>query len=338
MKKYISETFTQQLDRMRTTNLHIEKESNVDLLPEQLEQIPSLIMYGPSGVGKYTQMLNIVSKYSPSQLKYEKKVQIIHPTSKEVIMTVRMSDIHYEVDMQLLGCNAKTQWHIIYNQLRDIIASQNRNIFDKDSKLRKGFIVCRNFQHIHSELLDCFYTYMFSDVGFCIRFIILTDSISFIPDCIVESCMLNTYARPSRMKYAEVIGGETGKLSKTIYSKLKENMIHNINNEFMSIPQLSPCEKVCEPIIEMIIHKKTLDYSKLREMIYDILVHHINVQDAMYHILQQLYKQHILRNNQLQTVTNITYEFLKLYNNNYRPIFHLEKYLLQLVVVVHGIK
>ena len=31
-----------------------------------------------------------------------------------------------------------------------------------------------------------------------------------------------------------------------------------------------------------------------------------------------------------------TYEFLKYYNNNYRPIYHLESYLFYLTSVIHG--
>ena len=33
-----------------------------------------LIVYGPSGVGKYTQVLKIMHHYSPSHLKIEKKI------------------------------------------------------------------------------------------------------------------------------------------------------------------------------------------------------------------------------------------------------------------------
>lgn len=35
-----------------------------------------MIIYGPSGVGKYTQMLSILQNYSPSKLKYDKKIFI----------------------------------------------------------------------------------------------------------------------------------------------------------------------------------------------------------------------------------------------------------------------
>ena len=59
-----------------------------------LESFQPLILYGPSGVGKYTQMLQIVKKYSPSQLKHEKKL-LINTSSP---FYIKISDIHYEVD------------------------------------------------------------------------------------------------------------------------------------------------------------------------------------------------------------------------------------------------
>jgi len=31
-----------------------------------------------------------------------------------------------------------------------------------------------------------------------------------------------------------------------------------------------------------------------------------------------------------------TYSFLKYYNNNYRPIYHLESYLFYLMRIIHG--
>ena len=60
----------------------------------------NLIFTGPSGVGKYSQSLKIIEKYSPSKLKYEKKIQI--PLSKDEVYMMKISDIHFEVDMETL--------------------------------------------------------------------------------------------------------------------------------------------------------------------------------------------------------------------------------------------
>ena len=57
---------------------------------------------------------------------------------------IKISDIHFEIDMALLGCNAKLLWNDIFNHIIDIIST---------SKHKKGIIVCKNFHEIHSELL-----------------------------------------------------------------------------------------------------------------------------------------------------------------------------------------
>ena len=33
-----------------------------------------MIFYGKKGIGKYSQVLNFISRYSPSELKYERKI------------------------------------------------------------------------------------------------------------------------------------------------------------------------------------------------------------------------------------------------------------------------
>ena len=63
----------------------------------------------------------------------------------------KISDIHFEVDMQILGCNAKILWNQLYYLIIDIVSSRAN---------KKGIIVCKNFQDIHTELLDIFYSYM----------------------------------------------------------------------------------------------------------------------------------------------------------------------------------
>ena len=115
---------------------------------------PAFLLIGPPGVGKYTQMLRSIVKFSANELKYEKKISIAYLKQQYVF---KISDIHYEIDMGLLGCNSKLLWHEIYQQILDII-------FAKSEKF--GIIVCKNFHEIHSELLDNFYSYMQKNIKF----------------------------------------------------------------------------------------------------------------------------------------------------------------------------
>ena len=119
------------------SNFHPELNAIYTRFPKSFSDLENLIFYGPSGSGKYSQMLYLLKRYSPSQLKYEKKITAL--TEKQNY-TYKISDIHYEVDMSLLGCNSKILWHEIFTQVVDIVSI-------KTEKCR--IIVCKNFHSIH---------------------------------------------------------------------------------------------------------------------------------------------------------------------------------------------
>ena len=54
-------------------NLHPKMNKIISKFPKQLRDLKNIIFYGPSGIGKYTQMLCSIKKFSPTELKYEKK-------------------------------------------------------------------------------------------------------------------------------------------------------------------------------------------------------------------------------------------------------------------------
>ena len=100
---------------------YLKNEDDIKLrfqIPENIEDLNNIIIYGPEGTGKYTKSLKIIKKYSPSLLKYNKKILI--PNNKNDYY-IKISDIHYEVDMKLLGCNSKTLWNDIYTNIVDIV-------------------------------------------------------------------------------------------------------------------------------------------------------------------------------------------------------------------------
>ena len=61
----------------RLWNLNQKLEKYYSHFPSSIEKLGNLIFYGPSGVGKYSQMLYAIKKYSHSELKYEKKMDNI---------------------------------------------------------------------------------------------------------------------------------------------------------------------------------------------------------------------------------------------------------------------
>ena len=104
-------------DYIHDINLHPEIKDYIDRIPNNVKEFKNLIIYGGSGVGKYTQMINIVKKYSLSELKYEKKISI---NCNKILYYFKISDIHYEIDMSLLGCQSKILWNEIFLQILEV--------------------------------------------------------------------------------------------------------------------------------------------------------------------------------------------------------------------------
>ena len=172
-------------------------------------------------------MLVAIKKYSPTELKYEKKLSITYNKNNYVF---KISDIHYEIDMSLLGCHSKLLWNEFYNQIVDIILAKSE---------KTGIIVCKYFHEIHSELLESLYSYMQTlntyNSAIDLKFIIITEQISCIPDNILNCCKVITIARPSRILYNKFINNKNNKLKK---DSIALNEITNIKNIQASITQL----------------------------------------------------------------------------------------------------
>jgi hypothetical protein len=249
--KYYETNYEEYLSSYENYNIHPELLDIKSKFPKNISEFHNLIVYGASGVGKYTQVLTILQPYSPSKLKYDKKISVtyekqekktktpsktnmssfssikekvkekekesnnntkkktldvipIKKTEKKQEYIYRISDIHYEIDMATLGCNSKLLWHDLFFQINDII-SVSFHSQDKTDKV--GIIVCKNFHAIHNELLDIFYSYMrhpLHPFHIQIKFILLTEHVSFIPNNIVNACKTISISRPSKFQYMNI--------------------------------------------------------------------------------------------------------------------------------------
>ena len=302
-------------------NLHPKLEKIFVKFPTDLKDLKNLIFYGPSGVGKYTQMLKSISKYSPSELKYEKKISITYNKSQYYF---KISDIHYEIDMSLLGCNSKLLWHEIYLQLIDIISAKS----DK-----RGIIVCKYFHEIHSELLENFYSYMQQNNATTVdlKFVLLSEELSFIPDNILNCCEVIHIARPTKIAYNKCLHSGANKLPTSL-----EN-ITNIKNLHSSIDELMhPYKIICDKILDFMLYIEDLKYLKFRDMLYDIFIYNLDISECIWYIISSLTERGKIKKEQISELLIKTFNFFQYYNNNYRPIYHLENYLFYLVTLIHG--
>ena len=128
--KFLDTHFDDYIQSSSKISLHPHLKKTYEQFPNNINNLNNLLFYGPSGVGKYTQALNAIKKYSQSDLKYEKKLTVCYNKTNYYF---KISDIHFEIDMSLLGCNAKMLWNDIYTNIIDIISSRIN---------KAGIVVC----------------------------------------------------------------------------------------------------------------------------------------------------------------------------------------------------
>jgi hypothetical protein len=310
--------------------------------PDSIQKLKNLIFYGPVGVGKYTQVLSCIRKYSGSELKYEKKLTINYDKEEYII---KMSDIHFEVDMSLLGCNAKLLWNEIYTQVTDVISSSL-------SHNKTGIIVCTNFHKINSELLDNFYSYMQSINSIHFNYIIITEHVGFIPDNIINNCKIIHVAKPCITIYNKCIiknnEYEESKLKnnalylshfsdKSVYEKSNKNKNGVYNTVFPQFNGMTTNshEKICNILIKQIEDPNKVSFLSIRETLYEILIYNYDLGECIWFIINNLIKDKYLNIMNLSNILIHTYTSFQYYNNNYRPIYHLENYIYNLITNIH---
>jgi len=317
--KFLETHFEEYINLVNENNLHAKLENIYSRFPEEVSNLPNLIFYGPSGVGKYSQVLYAINKYSQSHLKYEKKMCVVYEKKQYFF---KISDIHYEINMSLLGCNSKNLWCEIYQQILDILTMKTN---------KTGIIVCREFHNIYSELLDNFYSYMQENnhLSVNIKFILITEQISFIPDNILNCCEVIHLSRPSKTNYNKC-------LKNKIPNEVNLSDITNIKDLKVGILSLMvPHKIICNKIYNEIINVEQLKFLKFRDILYDIFIYNLNIGECIWYLLYRLIQENKIKKNKISLVLINTFAFLKYYNNNYRPIYHLESYLFNLITYVH---
>ena len=301
--------FESYINKYEKCSLHPKLEEIYNLLPESLTDLNNIIFYGPAGTGKYTQMLACIKKYSNSNLKYEKKISI---TFNKNTYYYKISDVHFEIDTSLLGCNSKLLWNEIYKNIQDIILAKPNNV---------GIIVCKNFHEIHSELLDIFYSYMSSLTNVKIKYIILTEKISLIPDNIINTCQIISVPRPSKTLYNKCIDNKLNK--KQILSQIDNIKYTNINIDKYS--------NICNSIVNIILNINNNIYIELRDKLYDIFIYNLDVTECVWYIVKYLIENKHIKENDINDILLSSFKFFQFYNNNYRPIYHLENFVFYLI-------
>ena len=277
---------------------YLEKEHEVLKMP--LENIQNLIFYGNKGIGKYYQAILYIKKFSPSKLKYNKKMYI-----NDHEYYIKISDIHFEIDMSTLGCNCKILWSDIQKQIVDSMLSLN---------LSKAIILCKNFHEINKDLLQNFKNIMIPSCSY----IFLTEHVGFFPSKILQRSDIISFRKIKKktLNNYDVRVKNSDNLLAYKHQKLK------INHNMRYID-----EKYINIIIDYLNNENgSFTYLQLRENIYNLLINQCNIENCIWHLLNY----YIIHNsiNNIEDVMIELYNFFRLYNYNYRPIFHIEHIIL----------
>ena len=318
--KFLDSHYEEYIQSVNNVSLHPTLTKKLQSFPDNLNQVKNVIFYGPSGVGKYSQVLNCIKKYSNSELKYEKKLTVSFNKNNYFF---KISDIHFEIDMSLLGCNSKLLWNEIYINIIDVLSARVN---------KSGIILCKNFHKIHSELLECFYSYIQrnnTDVN--LVFFLVTENISFIPDNIINNFYTISIPRPTKLNYNKI-------LNKKITGSTNVKDISNIKNELTSTNSFrTNIIKYVDKLYNVIDNPETLKFTQFRDLIYDIFIYDMEIGYVLWLLLSKLILNKKLSQDNLTKVYLDTFSFLQFYNNNYRPIYHLENYLYNLINKIHGL-
>lgn len=161
--------------------------------------------------------------------------------------------------------------------------------------LGKPFIIlCKNFSKINNDLLTHFYSYM-NDNNKNIRFILLISNLSFIPKEIVD------------LSLVVPIKSSVQKNKKIIQTELLSKVVTIITNHTNS------------------------NINEIRTLLYDILIYQIDVYDFFYLLLEKINEIKKPTNAQFIKLLNNLNKVLKLFNNYYRSIYHLENFILTII-------
>jgi hypothetical protein len=333
--KYYETHFEDYIRAVDEYNIHPELISFNESLPGSKYKLENLLFHGPGGIGKYSQVLHLLKKYSPSELKYEKKMTIQTEKQKYIY---KISDIHYEIDISLLGCNSKIVWHELFFQIVDIVSVRPDKF---------GIILCKNFHTIHSELLEIFYSYIqqynHSHTNITIKFIIISEQISFLPSAIINSCKIINIRRPDIADYEKMM---QSKKNAHAIQHIQQIGVEGITNlkEIHSFARLTSANDlpndhfntICDAIIDEITKKEKIEFTNFRDILYDILTYNLEISETIWYILRDLISRNLLTPSNVHDILQQGSLSLKYYNNNYRPIYHLESIMYYIINKIRG--
>jgi hypothetical protein len=115
---------------------------------------------------------------------------------------------------------------------------------------------------------------------------------------------------------------------------LKETRYFSLLNKTDDIPK-DIFNIICDNIIQEMSKKEQLSFTNFRDTLYDILTYNLDVTECLWYILRYFIENQSLNSQDITDILDKSYYFLKYYNNNYRPIYHLESIMFYIINKIH---
>ena len=144
----------------------------------------------------------------------------------------------------------------------------------------------------------------------------------------MDKCVYISIDRPTKSRYNKCT-------KKKLNMELKE--IKNIKNLFSGVVPKDNFKTIYNHITELIINYEKINFIEFRELLYTILIYNINLNDCIFYVLKELIEKDYIKNDSIDKIFLKLASFLTYYNNNYRPIYHLESFFYSLCKEIHGL-
>ena len=90
-------------------------------------------------------------------------------------------------------------------------------------------------------------------------------------------------------------------------------------------------KQICNKIVEKITNLDEFNFLHMRDLLYDILIYDMDIYECMWYILEELIQKKKINTDQSIPILKHVFIFFQYYNNNYRPIYHLESIIFYLI-------
>lgn len=263
---------------------------------------------------------------------------VIPIETSKFVYNMRISDAHYDVDIMVLGCNHKQLWDEIFVKIYDIVRA-------KPVGSRRGLVVVRGFQHVHQDLHDVFYGYiqrMRHDTSVDISFIIQTTCISFIHTNILDSCEHLNVKRildDDRMSPISKIAIYTppSPLRKSLSSsKMKELVESETPSNIYGIIHVKTCDELVNVVLtDYSVQTDLSMIFEVRSKLYDMMVLCLDPHMCMWKVMRAVIEAVDSTDQDVFTMIDAYTRCFSGFNTNYRPIYHLERFIICMIRIVH---